>query len=53
MTSLLTITTSVLRFFPMFLLAFGLFAVGMAVNDFFFQAADQLVAIERAVGGGR
>jgi hypothetical protein len=51
--SLLTIATRGLRFFPMLLLGVVLFCAGQLVNDFFFQAADQLVAIERSVGGGR
>jgi hypothetical protein len=47
---LLAITSRGLRFFPMLFLAVGLFAIGMAVRDLFFQAADQFVSVERAFG---
>lgn len=53
MTRLLGVVTRVLRFFPALLLGFALFCLGQAINDFFFQASDQLVAVESAIGGGR
>lgn len=43
----------VLRFFPAFLLAFVIVVAALAVRDLFFQAANQLVTVETAMGGGR
>lgn len=41
----------VLRFFPMVLLALVLVSAGLAVRDFFFQTADQLVSVQSSLMG--
>ncbi len=45
------LTTRVLRFFPALLLALVIVSAGLAVRDFFFQAADQLLTVQSSVGG--
>ncbi len=49
---LFAVITRTLRFFPAVLLAFALFASGLAVRDFFFQAADQLVVVTSTIANG-
>jgi len=47
------VVARVLRLFPALLLAFVIVASGLAVRDLFFQAADQLVTVQSALGGGQ
>lgn len=47
------ITIGVLRIFPALFLAVALVCAGLAVRDFFFQAADQLVTVQSSFGVGK
>lgn len=50
---LIRVGARVVRYVPSLLLAFVIVASGLAVRDLFFQAADQLVTVQVAIGGGK
>jgi len=52
MSSLLAVVGRVLRFFPGVVAVFVVVCFGLAVRDYFAQAANRLVEIQTSVTGG-
>lgn len=47
------VVVRLVRLVPGLLLAAVIGCAGMAIRDFFFQAADQIVSVESSLSGGR